>query len=59
MIYLQEGSIVSTVHRTSFLKGVAEDVAFVFQMDILAYVSYIRLCFYLLILLHICKLRIV
>lgn len=43
-----------------FLQEVAEDVAFVLQVDILAYVSYIRLCINLLIiLLHICKLRIV
>ena len=41
-------------------EGVAEDAAFVLQVDVLSYVSYVMLCFNLLIiLLHICKLRIV
>lgn len=39
------------VHRMTFLQeGDAEDVAFVLHADVLAYVSYIKLCFNLLVI---------
>lgn len=51
IIYLQAGLIVLAVHRMTFLQeGDAEDVAFVLHADVLAYVSYIKLCFNLLVI---------